>query len=462
MIQDVSFSRRRAFFLAEPARGVVLGAFVSVGLQRAAFPESSPPRRRRSPAPARPARSDARRSTSRTRSRSSSAPPSRWPSSPRGPSAWTSGRATSSRCPRAPAPASSGTTAGTWSRTTTWCRTPTSRAGDAGRPGVRGVARWASPPTTTSRCCGSAQRREKLAPLQIGTSTDLQVGQKVYAIGNPFGLDHTLTTGIVSALGRTIQSASSTPIDDVIQTDAAINPGNSGGPLLDSGGRLIGVNTAIYSPSGASAGIGFAVPGGHGQPHRAPARRPRPRAPPAPRRRDGRPPERGRHPAARGRRACSSARSTRAPARPPRACARRRCRDGGSCPATSSRRSTARPCRRATSSSPGCRATRGATPSPSASGARARRSRSRCGCRRRVRRPTSRRQRRKQSHLLQLELGAVAGSRGRSRAAIDASWLSTESVYFSGGVPSSAFNSLFGDVEFKSIAQVARCGVLDM
>src|SRR6266487_4434015 len=102
--------------------------------------------------------------------------------------------------------------------------------------------------------------RQKLVPIRIGTSADLQVGQKVFAIGNPFGLDHTLTTGIVSALGRTIQSVANTPIDDAIQTDAAINPGNSGGPLLDSSGRLIGVNTAIYSPSGASAGIGFAIP----------------------------------------------------------------------------------------------------------------------------------------------------------------------------------------------------------
>jgi S1-C subfamily serine protease len=102
--------------------------------------------------------------------------------------------------------------------------------------------------------------REKLVPLRIGTSRDVQVGQQVFAIGNPFGLDYTLTTGIVSALGRRIQSVSRRPIDGVIQTDAAINPGNSGGPLLDSGGRLIGVTTAIYSPSGASAGIGFAVP----------------------------------------------------------------------------------------------------------------------------------------------------------------------------------------------------------
>ena len=102
--------------------------------------------------------------------------------------------------------------------------------------------------------------RANLVPIVIGTSADLDVGQKVFAIGNPFGLDHTLTTGIVSALGRTIQSVTSRPIDGAIQTDAAINPGNSGGPLLDSAGRLIGVNTMIYSPSGASAGIGFAVP----------------------------------------------------------------------------------------------------------------------------------------------------------------------------------------------------------
>ena len=102
--------------------------------------------------------------------------------------------------------------------------------------------------------------REKLVPIRIGTSRDLRVGQNVLAIGNPFGLDYTLTTGIVSALGRTIQAVNGSTIFDVIQTDAAINPGNSGGPLLDSGGRLIGVNTAIYSPSGASAGIGFAVP----------------------------------------------------------------------------------------------------------------------------------------------------------------------------------------------------------
>lgn len=101
---------------------------------------------------------------------------------------------------------------------------------------------------------------DKLQPIIIGESANLKVGQKVYAIGNPFGLDRTMTTGIISALEREIQSVSGRTIQGVIQTDAAINPGNSGGPLLDSAGRLIGVNTAIYSPSGASAGIGFAVP----------------------------------------------------------------------------------------------------------------------------------------------------------------------------------------------------------
>jgi len=99
-----------------------------------------------------------------------------------------------------------------------------------------------------------------LIPIQVGKSSSLRVGQSVYAIGNPFGLDHTLTTGIISALGREIESRGGTPIRDVIQSDAAINPGNSGGPLLDSSGRLVGVNTAIFSPSGAYAGIGFSIP----------------------------------------------------------------------------------------------------------------------------------------------------------------------------------------------------------
>ncbi|HJU24341.1 MAG TPA: trypsin-like peptidase domain-containing protein [Casimicrobiaceae bacterium] len=97
-------------------------------------------------------------------------------------------------------------------------------------------------------------------PLPIGTSSDLRVGQRVYAIGNPFGLDWTLTTGIVSALDRALDEDQGHTIEHLIQTDAAINPGNSGGPLLDSAGRVIGMSTAIYSPSGASVGIGFAVP----------------------------------------------------------------------------------------------------------------------------------------------------------------------------------------------------------
>ena len=97
-------------------------------------------------------------------------------------------------------------------------------------------------------------------PVPVGTSGDLKVGQKVFAIGNPFGLDYTLTGGLVSALDRSLSENGGATIEHLIQTDAAINPGNSGGPLLDSAGRLIGINTAIYSPSGAYAGIGFAVP----------------------------------------------------------------------------------------------------------------------------------------------------------------------------------------------------------
>lgn len=104
-------------------------------------------------------------------------------------------------------------------------------------------------------------RRNLPRPIDVGTSNDLQVGQSVLAVGNPFGLDDTLTTGIVSALGRDVQGIGGRPIHGCIQTDAAINPGNSGGPLLDSRGRLIGVNTAIYSPNGAgNVGIGFAIP----------------------------------------------------------------------------------------------------------------------------------------------------------------------------------------------------------
>ncbi len=102
--------------------------------------------------------------------------------------------------------------------------------------------------------------QEKLTPLPVGRSRELLVGQRVLAVGNPFGLDHSLTVGVVSALGRELTAPNGRRIRDVVQTDAAINPGNSGGPLLDSAGRLIGVNTAIYSPSGVSSGIGFAIP----------------------------------------------------------------------------------------------------------------------------------------------------------------------------------------------------------
>ena len=105
-----------------------------------------------------------------------------------------------------------------------------------------------------------AVSRSLPAPILIGTATDLKVGQAVFAIGNPFGLDRTLTAGVISALGRRLPAGTGREISGVIQTDAAINPGNSGGPLLDSAGRLIGVNTAILSQSGSFAGVGFAVP----------------------------------------------------------------------------------------------------------------------------------------------------------------------------------------------------------
>ena len=101
---------------------------------------------------------------------------------------------------------------------------------------------------------------EKLPPITVGTSGDLEVGQKAYAIGNPFGLSLTMTKGIISALDRTIEAPSGAPIAGTIQIDAAINPGNSGGPLLDRTGRLIGVNSAIRTPSGGNVGIGFAIP----------------------------------------------------------------------------------------------------------------------------------------------------------------------------------------------------------
>jgi putative serine protease PepD len=103
-------------------------------------------------------------------------------------------------------------------------------------------------------------RSEDLVVIPMGSSERLKVGQKVIAIGNPFGLGQTLTTGVISSIGRTIRSSSGTQVEDVIQTDASINPGNSGGPLIDSSGKMIGINSAIFSPTGASVGIGFAIP----------------------------------------------------------------------------------------------------------------------------------------------------------------------------------------------------------
>lgn len=101
---------------------------------------------------------------------------------------------------------------------------------------------------------------KELSVIPMGSSSDLQVGQKVLAIGNPFGLGQTLTTGVISSIGRTLRAPSGTLVEDIIQTDAPINPGNSGGPLIDSSGKMIGINTAIFSPTGASVGIGFAIP----------------------------------------------------------------------------------------------------------------------------------------------------------------------------------------------------------
>jgi S1-C subfamily serine protease len=133
------------------------------------------------------------------------------------------------------------------------------------------AVRFASGQVTRARLVGTAPNYDLAVllvespqslppPIAIGSSNDLKVGQSVFAIGNPFGLDQSLTTGIISALRRRLPTSSGREVSNVIQTDAAINPGNSGGPLLDSAGRVIGVNTAIISPSGTSAGIGFAIP----------------------------------------------------------------------------------------------------------------------------------------------------------------------------------------------------------
>lgn len=103
-------------------------------------------------------------------------------------------------------------------------------------------------------------KREELTVIPIGSSSDLKVGQKVLAIGNPFGLGQTLTTGVISSMGRMLRATSGLPVEDIIQTDASINPGNSGGPLIDSSGKMIGINTAIFSPTGSNVGIGFAIP----------------------------------------------------------------------------------------------------------------------------------------------------------------------------------------------------------
>ncbi len=139
------------------------------------------------------------------------------------------------------------------------------RGGDEARVTLRGGRSWPArvmggDAATDIAVLMIEAPRDTLPPLPMDPDASIEVGQTVLALGNPFGLDHTLTVGVVSALGREIRMDTGTTIGGLLQTDAAINPGNSGGPLLDSSGRLIGVNTAIASPSGASAGIGFAVP----------------------------------------------------------------------------------------------------------------------------------------------------------------------------------------------------------
>ncbi len=251
----MTYSRSRGFFLFSLLVGVVLGVFVSVGLQRALSPSASPGPAEPRAVGARPGLDDDERTTIELFQRASVSV------------AYITTR---------------GQRMDFWTRNVFEVPQGTGSAfiwDDRGhvvtnyhvlQDAVSAKVTLGDRDYEASLVGGAAEHDlavlriravgERLVPLKVGTSADLQVGQKVFAIGNPFGLDHTLTTGIVSALGRTIQSAANTPIDDVIQTDAAINPGNSGGPLLDSAGRLIGVNTAIYSPSGASAGIGFAVP----------------------------------------------------------------------------------------------------------------------------------------------------------------------------------------------------------
>ena len=169
-----------------------------------------------------------------------------------------------SRAARRPARASSGTAPATSSPTPMSCRTRRRAAvpcpcglsdGEVVSATVVGMA-----PSYDLAVLRLGRLSHMPPPLAIGTSADLKVGQSTFAIGNPFGLDHTLTTGVISAVRRRMPTSEGRELSGVIQTDAAINPGNSGGPLLDSAGRLIGVNTAIVSPSGASAGIGFAIP----------------------------------------------------------------------------------------------------------------------------------------------------------------------------------------------------------
>jgi S1-C subfamily serine protease len=252
-------TRTRLFFLASLAAGVVLGLFVSVGLQRALSPSSAPPEAA-APVQSRPV---AERSDLDSEEKHTIA---LFKGAQRSVAFITTQVEQVDYWTRNVFEVPSGTGSGfVWDDRGHVVTNYHVVQGSDSQKVTLGETQYDAKTVGFARDQDIAVLRidappSKLVPMRVGTSADLQVGQKVYAIGNPFGLDYTLTNGIVSALGRTIQGVSGATIFDVIQTDAAINPGNSGGPLLDSSGRLIGVNTAIYSPSGASAGIGFAVP----------------------------------------------------------------------------------------------------------------------------------------------------------------------------------------------------------
>ena len=234
--------RSRLFFLASLGLGVLLGLFVSVGLQRALAPAGALPPAGELPAPdAATAAAQRPVSASPGLDAEESHTIALFKDASRSVAYITTQAARMDLWTRNVFEVPTGTGSGfVWDEHGHIVTNFHVIAGRRQREVTLGDARasrrrsWGARPTRTSRCCRSTRRATSSCPIPLGASAELQVGQKVFAIGNPFGLDHTLTTGIVSALGRAIESVSNAPIDDVIQTDAAINPGNSGGPLLDS------------------------------------------------------------------------------------------------------------------------------------------------------------------------------------------------------------------------------------